>query len=275
MRIAIVFSSPTPSLNEFENVWKTCPESRELGLDKLVIEGDKWKVFAFDGLSRRYYSGTWNLETLNHEITAIMEEHTTSFFGILLHGFQEEMKRIIRQILVSDVHKIYYTWCYASLEGTFYKRCIKPFSNEGSDALFEKLWTELDELEKTKDEECDDLNLKGRLIFISHRLLAMIRSMRMVVEDAKENIVLLQDFRKFDFEFLSKGFETVESKVMNFSIPEIEKAREMITDIQKIINEISPKDLLSLQDLNLGCSCLEKAETLHDILEQASEVIHD
>lgn len=272
MRIAIVFSSPGPDTKEYMNIWKNCPAKREIAEDKLVIEGGDWKVFAFDGLSRKYYIGAWNPEALKHEIMAIMEENTPSALGILLHGFEEEMKRIIRQIPVPDVHKIYYTWCYTSQKGTFFEKYIKPFSNDGSDVLFEKLWAKL---EKTKDGEYDDLHLKVQLTFISHRLAGMIRWMRMVVEDATEDIIFLQDFKRFDFELLLTEYEKVEPKVMNLDIPEIKKARKMIKDIQAIINEMSKKDTHSLQDLNLGSSCLEKAETLHDILKQASEVIHD
>jgi len=271
MRITFVFSSPTPGTNEFENVWKNCPGCKGLGSDKLVIEGEKWKIFAFDGLSKKYYSSSWNFQTIQSELTSIMEEHKASVFGIFLHGTKKELSLLVEQLQIPNVQEIYHKW-YTSSRGTFFKKCIKPFSNNDSDMLFEKLWAKL---EKEKDVKNDNPGPKDQLIFISHRLTGMIRSMRMIVEDAKEDINLLQDFKRFDFEYLLKEYQKVEPQVKNLGILEINEAPERMKHIQEIINEFSKRDTYSLKDLKLGSSCLEKTEALHDIVKQASEVINE
>jgi len=273
MRIAIVFSSPTSGTNEFKNVWKKCPESRETDPGKLVIEGGNWKVFAFDGLSRNYHYGAWNIETLQHEIAAITKEHAPSALGVLLHGTKKELSLLVQQVHVPDVYELY-AKSYASTVGTFFKKCIKPFSQDCSDRLFEELWTKI---KKTEEKNVEDgvPDPKGQLIFISHRLTGMIRSMCMIMEDAEEDNSLLKDFKRFDFDFLLKEYEAVERQVKELDIPRIKEAPKMITNIQGIISEMSGRESYSRQDLKLGYGCLEKAEALQDILRQASEVIHD
>jgi hypothetical protein len=148
MKIAIVFSSPRSATGEFENVWKKCPESRELDPGKLVIERENWKVFAFDGLNRKYYYGAWNMEALKSEITAITENHMGAGVAVLLHsGTFQELTSVTEHLRLFDLEEIY-TRSYAKEKGTFYKKCIKPFSQDGSEGLFEALWARLKSKER-------------------------------------------------------------------------------------------------------------------------------
>ena len=270
MKIAIIFSSPTLGTPEYRNVWDNCPKRQEIDAGKLLIKGTGWKIFVFDGHNKNYYDGAWNFETLKREVTGILEEHAWSSLCILLHGNLTEITSLIEQLQIPDPQTIYSRW-YTKTRGKFYKKYIMPFSNDGSDDRFEDLWAEV---KKTRGEEHDDFDFKGQLNFISHRLYGMIRWMRMVVEDATEDVNVLQDFRKFDFEFILKEYEKIESEVVSLDIPEIGKTGGFIKDIQKIKNEILKKNILSLQDLNLASDCLEKCETLHNALNQAEEAIH-
>lgn len=265
MRIAIVFSSPNDGTQEFENVWKKCPDSRKLGQDKLVIEGGDWKIFAFNGLSRAYFTGTWNLETIQSEVKHILETHTPQAVGFFLHGSEEELSLLAEQLQMPSVQEIFYKW-YTSSVGTFFEKKIRPFSNQGSDENFEKLWAKL---EKTRDENRDDFDFEGRLSFVSHRLTGLIRAMRMILEDAVDDITMMREFENFDFEFLARELENIAHHK-----PEITDAAETLRDMQHKIADISERQSYTPKDINVGYACLEKIETLKDVLRQIREDIH-
>ena len=233
MRIAIVFSSPTPDIGEYMNIWSNCPAKYDIDRDKLVIGGKDWRIFAFDGRSDRFYCGTWNLEVLQNEILGIMEEHTSSSLSILLHGSKKELGMLMEQFQIADIQEIFPIW-YSSSKGTFFNKCIKPFANEGSDAVFEAFWNQL---EMTSEANNDNLNLKDQIIFISHRLAGINRWMRMVVEDATEDIVFLKDFKKFDFEFLLNEYEKVEPTDMKLDVTGIKKVRTMMKDTFSFVKQ--------------------------------------
>jgi len=230
MRIAIVFSSPTPDTKEFRNIWRSCPEKRELDSDKLVIEGGDWKVFAFDGQSNRFYDGKWNLEALRNEITGIMEEYTTSALGILLHGTKKELTLLIEQLQVPNAQEIYHKW-YTSSKGTFYKKYIKPFSNDGSDGVFKNLW---DKLDKKETEE----SVKETLIGV-------------VKHQMRTNFVLsLDTVKSFSKEPNKEKFQKIHRLLIKTGA--LDRAEELVSDLRTEYEKISPKKNHEIETLAIS-----------------------
>ncbi len=195
MRIAIVFSSPNDKTKEFVNIWKCCPEKEMKGPDQVIIKGRDWELFAFDGQSRRYYDGAWNLETLKGEVEKIIEKQQGSDLGILLHGDKHEVHSLIGQLHVPDPLEIYRKW-YSSGD-KFYRKYIKPFASDGSDEIYGQLWEKLTERNSGEEES---KSLAEKVCFLRHRLSNILTFMELKLNTSKinEDIEPLLEFDKFN-----------------------------------------------------------------------------
>lgn len=270
MRIAIVFSSPTPSTNEFENVWKKCPQCRMLAPDKLVIEGNDWKIFVFDGLEKQYHKVTWDYDRLSQEIFAIACQHPNSVMGILLHGDDPELKTLVQKAITFNI-KCLLSKHYGSAKGRFYQQFVKPFSSGASDDLFRKLW---DKLMDTPKEIQSDQEIGHEIDRIHHDFSSFARRIRFLIEDAEDNISQLQKFKKLDFEPLFQRYAAIESKLMSYNIDglhDVPAEKEIITSTVRAFRYENP---FPNNALILARSCLAATETITAALKKAWEVCH-
>jgi len=277
MRIAIVFSSPTPRMNEFENVWEKCPDSRELDSDKLVIEGGDWKVFVFDGLNKRYYDGPWNIEAIKSEITGIIEDNTESSVGILLHGTENELNLLMDQLRLSYPQRIchkLFAICYTSSQGTFYRKYLKPFSADGSDAIFEQLWTKIAN-GKWKDE--GQMSVADEVHFLRHRLSNILTFMKLKANTAKnhENKKPLLEFEKFDIDNLLMRYKTIENELIKQRVDSARKIPIILEEINGIIDNIKRAEVSLNHALKLSRNCLNKVQSVYQIFLDLKGFVHD
>jgi len=276
MRIAFVFSSPTPGTNEFENIWKKCPQKQEIEPYKLVIEGTDWKLFVFDGMDYRYFKGAWNFETLKQEIANITKRYGYPSVAILLHGTDRELNTLIENLELLDASRICYKWDYTSSKGTFYKKYVMPFSTYRSDVAFENMWAKLKKgiPEKTQNED-----LSGEIRFLKHLFLNISIFMNSKMNKAKEeeDTRILLEFNTFYARIRESldRYGKIEATLPKLGIKGISRVRGMMEELMIMIQNIGKEKDSFSEALDLTNQCLKRAELIHNIFLEVSETTND
>ena len=176
MKIIMVFSSPSSATSEYRNLWCCCPQKREIDTGQLVIDGNGWKVFVFDGLNKKYWDLEWNISMFECEVIAIKKQYEDSSMAILLHGYETEIN-ILKQRLTLSLNSKIMDVCYSSEKGTFYEEDLKPFSNNASDQNFEILWKVIEEIQS----EGTGYDLSGEIGFLEHKFKSMSGYMNHII----------------------------------------------------------------------------------------------
>lgn len=270
MRILIVISSPTPATNEFENVWRRCPQARALDTDRLAIAGRDWQIFVLNGLAKKYCRDKWNYETLNEEIAGIVRQHGSSTVSILLHDDDDELNSLRERLSLPETVTARFLR-YSSLSGTFYNDTIKPFSTGASDDIFDKIW------EMTIEEDRDEHDISGTLYFLTHKFSGILRGMRYIIEDASVDIKYLEEFQKSDADFVHcrNMFAIIENYVADYGIDGLCNVPKMIDDIMLMSKEVQNSNSNPPHGIKLARQCLEATDTVKTLFEKAWEVSHE
>jgi len=267
MRIAIIFSSPRPGTGEYKNIWDICPQKREVGAGKLVIEGNDWKLFVFDGRDREYYSGAWVFETLSREVANIIRQYGDSSVALLLHDTENKLARLRDALQSPDDSKIIYKW-YTSSKGTFYNKYLKPFAADGTESLFDELWTKLTQ---NRAQEAVQMDPMGELRFLSHKFSNIPRFMKIIADDAKEDMNILLEFKKFDIEDLLERFARIEPELMKLKIIGVDRVRSTMEEVMEMIRDIQKENIFPEHALGLAYQCIEKTESVCNTFKKTLE----
>lgn len=270
MRILIVISSPTPATNEFENVWRMCPQSRELDTDRLAIAGWDWEIFVLNGLAQKYCRDKWNYETLNEEITDIIHQHGSPAVSILLHDDDDELNSLREQLSLPETATTRFRR-YSSLSGTFYRDIVKPFSTGASDDLFDKIW----EMKIEKDR--DDHEISYTLCFLKHKLEKILAKLGGIVEAASLDIPRLESFKKLDdrLELCRYKYAMIEKSVAEYGLDGLCNVPKMIDNIMLMSKEVQNSNSNPQHRIKLARQCLEATDTVKNLFEKAWEVSHE
>jgi len=271
MRVAIVFSSPSPGTREYKNVWDNCPQRQKLSPGKLVIEGNDWKIYVFDGLEKRHFNGSWVYEKLSREAADIINQHEGSFFAILLHGTDKELNLLRENLQPLGASELLYKW-YTSSKGTFFEEYMKPFVSDSPNNAFENLWAKL---EKGTPDKAQNEDLNGEIRFLKHLFLNISIFMNSKLNKAKEkkDIGILLEFETFNARIMESldRYVKIEPTLTKLGIKGIDRVRGAIGGLITIIQEIGKgKDSFS-EVLALTNQCLKRAELIHNIFLEVSE----
>ena len=267
MRIAIIFSSPTPGTGEYKNIWDICPQKRELAANKLVIEGNGWKLFVFNGRDGKYSNAAWIFETLKREVANIIRQYGGSSLAVLLHDTENELARLRDALQSPDNSKIIYKW-YTSSKGTFYNKYLKPFAAGGTESLFDELWTKLTQ---NRAQEAVQMDPMGELRFLSHKFSNIPRFMKIIADDAKEDINILLEFEKFDIEDLLERYAKIEPELIKLKTNGADRVHSTMEEIIRMIRDIQKANIFPHQALDIACQCIEKTESICNIFKKTVE----
>jgi hypothetical protein len=270
MRIAIVFSSPTPSTNEFENIWVKCPQSRLLEPGTVIIEGSEWKIYVFNGLAKHYHRDEWNFNKLTQEILIIASRHPNSPIGIFFHGNAKKLKSLSERTDKLSIQDLFIRH-YRSAEGKIYREIVKPFSSGASNEHFEKLWAKLVDTGKEVTNPCD---IGEDLYFIWHKSSGYTRNLQMIIEDAETDIRHLQRCNKVDFDLLCKKFAGISVKLKTCPVDGVDDISSELGVVCSMLKDLQHEGLSTNAALILAQSCLVKINAITDALKKYWEVCH-
>lgn len=272
MKIIMVFSSPSSATSEYRNLWCCCPQKREIDTGQLVIDGNGWKVFVFDGLNEKHCNVMWNISMLEREVMAIKKQYEDSSMAILLHGYETEIN-ILKQRLTLSLNSKIMDVCYSSEKGTFYEEDLKPFSNNASDQNFEILWKVIEEIQS---EDSTSYDLIEKVRFLDHKSSNIVKWMRGKIAAARNDISVLSEFNTFirHFEMLEEYYENIEAGTIKIGDANNKKVKILINEVVLEIREMGENGAIPKTVSNSANDCLNKTRKIHSIFNEMREGIN-
>jgi len=267
-RVVFVFSSPTLSTKEYINIWNRCPGSREVDSDKLVIKGNEWEIFVFNGRCEKYYTGSWEIDILADEAHEILKNRKVEV-GILLHGDSSELAEL--EYLINDFTSGIVKTVYYGRRGKFYNNYIVPFANHCSDDLFETLWSELP-TEKT--DKFESMSLYENLRFMKHRFGNFLTFMNIKITKSQksESKDPLLGFINFRFIDVLNRYIEIENELVTSSDVDIKK---VLNKNMTIASDIQNPEIAYTEALNLAKECMSNTQQLFENFITLVEAAHE
>ena len=272
MKIIMVFSSPSSATSEYRNLWCCCPQKREIDTGQLVIDGNGWKVFVFDGLNEKHCNVMWNVSVLEREVMAIKKQYEDASMAILLHGYETEIN-MLKQRLMSSFNPKIMGVCYSSEKGTFYEEDLKAFANDASDQNFEILWRVIEEIQ-SEDSTSDDLIEIVR--FLDHKSFNIVKFMKKKIDTARNDISVLSEFNKFirHFEMLEEYYENIEAGTIKIGGANNKKVKILMNEVVLEIREMGENGAIPKTVSSSANDCLNKTQEIHSIFNEMWEGIN-
>lgn len=273
MKVAIVFSSPTPDTGEYQNIWNCCPQRQEIESDKLVnIRGKDWHIYAFNGQREKYFDGGWEFESLKKEIYNLKKQYEDASIAVLVHGAEEEAEEL-RSHCNALENEDFICECYTSSKGKFYENYVKPFAVNSTDSVFEKFWANLPKKNPEKD---DSEWLRDEVRFLKHKFCNIHIFMGSKIAKAKgrNETDLLLKFSKANIKAELERFSKIESELIERGLGSVEQVGVTISALIKKIEDMQRSDLSFEQVFSIAKDCIQKAASLHQSFLKMEEEIH-
>jgi len=274
MRIAIVFSSPNQETEEYYNIWRRCPQGKEISAGQVLIEDKDWQIHVFDGRRSIYSDGlSWNLDSLVDRINAIIQAHADTSVAILLHGGSDQEVNAVNAFCNEKGIACPLCEAYSSYTGTFYDEVLVPFASDGAGKRFEALWHNLLRNDSAKEV---DTQLDVELRFMKHRFcnITTFMSSKINMAEKRGDRDLLLKFDKADIGTILQKFKSIEPDLTRERASGIEDVRRMLEDLIENIYKMKAPELCLDEVLKLARDCNEKSDSLYQVFKGMTEENH-